>query len=301
MKRGGRQGRSGLGRGLSSLLHDGAPGGQEAEASAGGALPVGEIKPNPYQPRRDFDDAALGELADSIRQHGLVQPIVVRPAPDGQGYQLIAGERRWRAAQRAGLTAVPAVVRESTEREMVEMALVENLQREDLNPIEAAEAYRQIIDEFALTQEDLAHRVGKSRTTVTNTLRLLKLAEPVRRMIADGRLTEGHARPLLGLVDENHHVMVAKRVVTEGLTVRQTEALVRDLKEQAAGGVAPEPSPPAKPTPSLDPDLAAFAQRLERALGNRLEIKPRDKGGGRVVIHYDTVEDLERIAEALGS
>lgn len=280
--------RSGLGRGLSSLLPD-------AEGGAGMAeLPLDAIEPNPFQPRHAFDPERLAELAESVREHGLMQPVVVRPSPEGEGYQLVAGERRWRAARLAGLATVPAMIRPCTDRDLLEMALVENLQREDINPIEAAEAYQRCVDEFGLTQEELADRIGKSRSAVANTIRLLRLAAPIRAAIAEGRLSEGHGRALLALVDEEQQLAVARRVISDGLNVRETERLAREAQASPRRTRARATEPAA-----LDPDLAAFEERLQRAFGTRVELRPQRDGGGTLVIHYYDVEDLHRIAEAL--
>lgn len=289
--------RSGLGRGLSALLPEAGP-----SDGTSALIAIDSIKPNPYQPRHDFSEETLEELADSIRQHGLMQPIMVRQAPEGDGYQLVAGERRWRASALANLDHVPAIVRECNEREMLEMALVENVQREDLNAIDAAEAYRRCLDEFGLTQEELAHRLGKSRASVANTLRLLKLADEPRAAILDGRLSEGHGRALLSLPSSKDQVALARRVLDEGLTVRQTEAAARAIKAHRADeppvSRATSTSPPSAGQ-AWDADLAAFTARLERGLGMRVEIRA-GADGGRLIIHYLGIEDLENLAEALG-
>lgn len=284
--------RGALGRGLAALLPDAAAG-----ATTPGLMqvPTDQIRTNPYQPRQTFDPESLAELAASVAQHGVVQPITVRPAPDGAGYQIVAGERRWRAAVAAGLPTVPAVVRPCTERELLEVALIENLQREDIGPIEAAQAYRRCLEEFGLTQEQLAETIGKSRAAVANALRLLKLAPSVQDAIAAGRLSEGHGRALLMLADEARQELLARRIERDGLTVRDAEALARELQGRPVRR-APER---ADDPPDDDPDLAAFRARLERRLGTRCAIRPRRDGGGTVLIEYFTAEDLERIAEAL--
>jgi ParB family chromosome partitioning protein len=279
--------RSGLGRGLAALLPDAGAGAQQ--------LPIDQIRPNPYQPRRDFAPEALAELADSVRQHGIVQPITVRPAPDGAGWQLVAGERRLRAAKMAGLPTIPALVRPCSERELVEIALIENLQREDINAIEAAAAYRRCLDEFGLTQEELAQQLGKSRTAVANTLRLLKLDPAVQQAISDGRLSEGHGRALLALIDPAEQVATAERIMAGHLSVREAEELSRShrVKPRKRQGKTDAAAP--------DADLAAYAEALQRALGTKVEIRPGRHGGGTILVHYFEPEDLDRIAEAVGA
>ena len=285
--------RSGLGRGLASLLPD------AAGAAPGSALQVSvdQVRPNPYQPRRDFDESALADLVASIKQHGVVQPITLREAPDGVGYQLIAGERRLRAARLAGLPTIPAVVRPCNERELIEIALIENLQREDINGIEAAVAYRRCMDEFSLTQEELAARLGKSRTTIANTLRLLKLPPALQAAIAEGRMSEGHGRALLSLADADAQALVADRIIEEQLSVREAEALCREPAAATGrrGGSSQRADSPA------DPDVALFENLIQRALGTKVEIRQGKSGAGTVVVHFFNQEDLERIAEALGA
>lgn len=284
--------RSGLGRGLASLLPD------AAGAAPGSALQVAvdRVRPNPYQPRRDFDEAALADLVASIRQHGVVQPITLREAPDGHGYQLIAGERRLRAARLAGLPTIPAVVRPCTERELLEIALIENLQREDINGIEAAVAYRRCLEEFGLTQEELAERLGKSRTTVANTLRLLKLPVALQTAIAEGRLSEGHGRALLSLGDADAQAAVAERIMAEQLSVREAESLCREPRAAGRGGARAE-----RQAPTPDPDVAMYENLMQRALGTKVEIRQGRGGAGTVTVHFFNQEDLERIAEMLGA
>ena len=281
--------RSGLARGLAALLPDAGEGARQ--------LPIEQIRPNPYQPRRDFAAEPLAELAESIRLHGIVQPITVRPSPDGAGWQLVAGERRLRAAKMAGLPTIPALVRPCTERELVEIALIENLQREDINAIEAAMAYRRCLDEFGLTQEELAQQLGKSRTAVANTLRLLKLDPAVQRAISEGRLSEGHGRALLALIDPAEQVATAERIMAQQLSVREAEELARahrvKPRKPRTGAAGADSSP-------VDADLAAYAEALGRALGTKVEIKPGRAGAGTIIVHYFEPEDLERIAEAVG-
>ncbi|HEX7596758.1 MAG TPA: ParB/RepB/Spo0J family partition protein, partial [Polyangia bacterium] len=235
--------RQALGRGLAALIPAAAPSesADPAQSKPGSSLRTVDIEnvyPSGKQPRKRFDDARLNELAESIRSQGIIQPLVVRVRPAG-GFELIAGERRWRAAQRAGLHQVPVIIREAAEAQAFEMALVENLQREDLNPIEEAEGYQRLVAEFGYTQESLAARVGKERSTVANALRLLKLPPPVRVMVVEARLSMGHARALLGLEDDAAIERLARQTASRGLSVRQVEALVRRERETSA-----PPAPP---------------------------------------------------------
>jgi ParB family chromosome partitioning protein len=250
---------------------------------------VARVRPNPHQPRRRFDPASLATLAASIREHGVLQPILVTEAIDG--YVLIAGERRLRAAQEAGLDRIPAIVRDLGDQARLEVALIENLQREDLDPIEAAHGFRRLIDEFAFTHERVAERVGRARSTVANTLRLLDLAAPVQEAIAEGRLTEGHGRALGGLPPD-HQERVLDSVIGQDLSVRQTEELVRRLRQPR-----PEPVPPAAGR-RLDPDLERVEEDLRRALGTKVSLA-RSRRGGRIVIEYYSDEDLGRLYERL--
>jgi len=274
--------RRALGRGLGALI----PGPDEPSAGSRGLLrvPIEKLRPmTGGQPRQSFDEARLEELTASIREHGILQPLLVRPVPGG--YEIVAGERRWRAAQRAGLLEVPALVRERTGAdEAFEIALVENLQRDDLNAIEAASGYRRLMDEFAYTHERLATRLGKDRTTVTNSLRLLKLPARVQAMVIDGSLSEGHARALLALDDAGAILQAAERVRKAGLSVRQTEALARKGKAGRAGKAKARESA----------DVRDLTERLQRALGARVRVVHRG-GRGRLEIHFATLDDLDRI------
>jgi len=274
---------SALGRGLSSLIP------QRATTDAAVVeVPLSRVRPNPYQPRRHMDDAGLEELAASIREHGILQPVLVTEVLDG--YQLIAGERRVRAARLAGLERVPALVRQMADRDQLEVALVENVQRSDLDPIDEALAYRQLIDEFGLTQERVAERVGKARATIANTLRLLDLHADVQAAIADGRITEGHGRALGSLgTDAQAHAL--RTMVGQGLSVRQAEELVRRLKE-------PKPAVTAQATPRLDPDLERVETHLRERLGTKVSLS-RSRTGGRIVIEYYSDEELGRLYEHL--
>ncbi len=274
----------GLGRGLASLIPQRSSG-QPAILE----IPTARIRPNPHQPRKRFDPASLATLTASITEHGVIQPILVTETIDG--YQLVAGERRLRAAQAAGLDRIPAVVRQLADRDQLELALVENLQREDLDPIETADAYRQLIEEFGLTQDDLARRVGRARSTVANTLRLLDLALGIQAAIADGRLTEGHGRALGGLATELQD-RVLDSVIGQDLSVRQTEELVRRLRE-------PKPAPAASAANQpADPDLQRVEEDLRRALGTKVSLA-RSRRGGRIVIEYYSDEELGRLYERL--
>ena len=286
--------RSGLGRGLSSLLPTEATPTSDAVGGIGASLqelPIESIEPNPFQPRVHFDEEALVELAASIREIGLLQPVLVRPTGSGR-YQLIAGERRWRAAKRAGLDLIPAVVRETDDLSAVEQALVENLHREDLTALEEAAAYQQLVEDFNMTHEEIAKRVSKSRAAITNTLRLLQLAPAVQHLLADGRLSAGHARALLAITDRGRQEVAARRVVDEGLTVRAVEELVR----QANAPTPPEPSRPsnAADRPLRAPGLLELEELLGEYLQTRVTVGVTAKRG-RIAIEFADLEDLERI------
>ena len=272
-----------LGRGLEALLSAG--GALEAEPSAPASIALNEIHHSRYQPRRHFDDAALSELSRSISAHGLMQPVVLRSRPQG-GYELVAGERRLRAAGLAGLEAVPAVVREVSDEQAAAMALIENVQREDLRPLEEAEALRRLRDEFGLTQQAVADAVGKSREAVANLLRLLNLDPAVRELLDEGALEMGHARALLPLPPAEQ-IAAAQQTVREKLNVRQTEALVRRL-------IAGE-APAKKQAASKDPDTLALEQRVKERLGAPVSIAHDAKGAGRVTIRYASLDELDGI------
>jgi ParB family transcriptional regulator, chromosome partitioning protein len=274
----------GLGRGLAALIPQRSP-----SATGSIEIPLERITENPRQPRLRMYDEALAGLADSIGQHGVIQPILVTETIDG--YQLVAGERRVRAARIAGLERIPAIVRQLADRQQLELALVENLQREDLDPIEAATAYRQLIEEFSFTQEELAIRVGKARSTVANTLRLLELHPSVQDAIADGRITEGHARAIGGL---GHEVQarLLETVVDEGLSVRQTEELVRRVKEPRVASEAPALGAEA------DPEVERVEEDLRQSLGTKVRLT-RTRRGGRIVIEYFGDDELARIYQRL--
>ncbi|HEY8414269.1 MAG TPA: ParB/RepB/Spo0J family partition protein [Thermaerobacter sp.] len=273
-------------RGLEALLPGVQPAGTEGERIE--HIEIDRVRPNPYQPRRDFDPQAMAELVESIRQHGIVQPLLVRR--EGDGYRLVAGERRWRAAREAGLKVVPAVVREMSDTEMMEIALVENLQREDLNPIEEAQGYRMLCEELGLTQEQVSQRVGKSRSHIANMMRLLQLPEDLRRLVAEGKLSTGHAKVLLGVASPSEMRQLAARVLSEGLTVRQLERLVASAgKPRKARQAAPA---------AVAPEVRDLAERLQRALGTRVSIHARGERG-QIVIEYYSLDDLERLLSRL--
>ena len=274
----------GLGRGLASLIP------QRSSGQAGILeIPTARIRPNPHQPRKRFDPDSLATLMTSIKEHGVIQPILVTETIDG--YQLVAGERRLRAAQAAGLDRIPAVVRQLADRDQLELALVENLQREDLDPIETADAYRRLIQEFGFTQDDLAGRVGRARSTIANTLRLLDLASGIQTAIAEGRISEGHGRALGGLATELQD-RVLDSVLRQELSVRQTEELVRRLREPKPDLAAAAANHPA------DPDLQRVEEDLRRALGTKVSLA-RSRRGGRIVIEYYSDEELGRLYERL--
>ena len=274
---------SGLGRGLSSLIPT-----RPADSAGGHEVPLARIAPNPYQPRRHIDEAELDELAASIREHGVLQPVLVTQSLDG--YTLIAGERRVRAARLAGLERIPAVVRQLADRDQLELAIVENVQRADLDPIEEALAYRQLIEEFGLSQEAVATRVGRARVTITNTLRLLDTAPEVQAALVDGRITEGHARALVGLPADTQ-VTLLRTVLEQAFSVRQTEELVRRVRE-------PKLLAAAKARTDRDPDVERVEEELRRSLGTKVSLS-RSRRGGRIVIEYYSDEELGRLYERL--
>lgn len=275
-----------LGKGLSDLMRITRDPAAEAPRPGAGVakVDIALIKPDDGQPRRKFDDATLDELAKSIKQQGVLQPLLVRR--DGKGYRLIAGERRWRASQRAGLGEVPVLVREANDAEAFELALVENLQREDLSPLEEAEGYRRLLEERKWTQEQVADRVGKERSTVANALRLLGLPAEVKQLLEAGELDMGHARALLGLPRQLEMVSLARAVVAEKLSVRETEARVK------AGRAGPAKS---KPAPKQSPEARRLVEDLQRRLGTKVRLAEKGGGKGTLEVDFFSYEDLDRI------
>jgi ParB family chromosome partitioning protein len=307
--------KSRLGRGLSSLISvsepvmgeigtGGAAGAPAAEAAAPGGVgtvpglkvlevALNAIVPNPHQPRRKFDETSLNELAESLKSTGLIQPIIVRPAPEQTGkYQLIAGERRWRAAQRAALPAVPAIVRDIDSATQAQMALIENIQREDLNPLDRAAAYRTLIKHLGLTQAELAGRLGEDRSTITHFLRLLDMPETVQGFVGDGRLSMAHAKILSGVTDPAEQRRLAELAVAQNLSVRNLERLVQ------TDGVAPTPSPT---PPPASPHVKELERNLSRQLALRVQIRgARKKGHGRLVLYYTSLDQFDELMNRLG-
>lgn len=273
----------GLGKGLGALIPASETGPSEVSIDA--------IVPNPMQPRQKLDPEALEELAASIREHGLIQPLIVSQLADAEAprYQLIAGERRLEAAKLAGLTKVPVIIREATPQEMLELALVENIQRADLNPLEQAAAYRHLMDDFGLTQEQVAERVGKSRVTVANSVRLLRLPDEIKNSLAQGHITEGHARAMLSLDESEEQRAIWKVILKRGLNVRQTEETVRRLV------TGPRPKRLGQPPP---PEVKALEERFREALGTKVQLF-RSKRGGRLVIHFYSEEELQAIYDLI--
>ena len=283
-------GRRRLGRGLEALL---GPTREEAEREGSLVeLPVSEIHPNPYQPRRDVDPVALEELKSSIQQAGLLQPVVVRPLPGGGGFELIAGERRLRACQALGWERIPAVKREVDDRTVLTLALIENLQRDDLSPVDEARGYERLIQEFSLTQQDVAAAVGRDRSTVANALRLLRLPDAVLTMLHEGHLSVGHARALLALEDSRLVTSLARDAVAQGWSVREVEDRVR-------GGRAPERRPRLKRGMAPAPEVRRVEDALRRRLGTDVRVSLRAKGKGQLHISFYSNDDLARLLELI--
>ncbi len=297
--------KGGLHKGIETLFPGGMKNADKAKAAAAPkeAAPAAEavkvkitsIEPNRDQPRRMFDEESLRELSDSIKQYGLLQPILVQER--GDHYEIIAGERRWRASRLAGLREVPVIIRNYSEREIVELSLIENIQREDLNPIEEAQAYQRLLTEFNLKQDDVAKRVSKNRTTITNALRLLRLTPEVQNMVIDGRLSSGHARALVAVEDETEQKRLAVQIVSAGLSVRETEKLAGSvIKPQKAK--EPEKKGPDEALLLINRHIE---EQLRQILGTKVSIKPGEKKGGKLEIAYYNNDDLARIAELMGA
>ena len=280
--------KTGLGKGLSALISVASePPRETLKEAAKTEVDIDRIAPSPFQPRRTFDDAKLQELATSIRHQGIIQPLVVRPK--GEHFELIAGERRWRAALKAGLSKVPIVVREASDHDALQLALIENLQREDLNPIEEANGYRRVQEEFHWSQEEVAEKVGKSRPASANAMRLLSLPSEVQQEVASGNLPAGQARALLGLQSEPIILTAYREVIAKALSTRETEKLVRNLKLGRRRR---------RELPGLDPDLRSLGEELQRALGTKVRIMPKARSNkGKIEIEYYTLADLERITD----
>ena len=277
----------GLGRGLNALLGDPdlAPSGEGAAS-----LPISQVEPGLNQPRKRFDSASLSDLADSIRIHGIIQPVTVRRLTSGY-YQIIAGERRWRAAKQAGLEEIPAVIIEADDRKVMELGLIENLQREDLNPVEEAQGYQVLMEEYGLTQEQVAERMGKSRLAVTNTLRLLSLPEEILKLVEDNSLSAGHARAILGAPSPALQLEISKQIVDRGLSVRQTEALVKALQKK-------QKDPPKSEAEEISLYLSDLEQSLSSRLGRKVTISHHGKKG-KIQLEYYSSEDLETLLTLL--
>lgn len=248
---------------------------------------LSKVEPNREQPRKNFDEAALGELADSIKRYGIIQPLIVQDKKDY--YEIIAGERRWRAAKLAGLKEVPVIIRDLSDQEVMEISLIENIQREDLNPIEEARAYKRLLEEFNLKQEDIAKRVSKNRSTITNSMRLLKLSEEVQQMVIDGKLTTGHARCLISIENAETQKSVADQIVEQNLSVRETEKLVKKLLE-------PQKEQPDKTAdPARQAIIEHVAEQMKQILGTKVDIKQKDANKGKIEIEYYSQDELDRL------
>ena len=285
--------KKGLGKGLDNLFEDNRISIEKIEADGEGKglikVNINLIDPNKDQPRKNFEDDKLKELAESIKEHGIIEPLIVKK--EDKRFKLIAGERRFRAARLAGIKEVPVVIGDYSDREIVEIALIENLQREDLNPIEEAVAYQKLIDEFSLRQEEVAETVSKSRTTITNSLRLLKLDERIQDMVIEGKLSGGHARCLLSIEDKEHQFALATKIVDEELTVRQAEKLVRDMSNPSSA----KGKKSAKTKNGISAEYKEFEKKLSGFTGVKVEIQQKDENKGKIIIPYSSVEEFEKI------
>ena len=277
--------KGGLGKGLDLLIPVGASKEEEKETIL---LKTSQLEPNKDQPRKKFDEEAIEELANSIKQYGIIQPIIVCKKDDY--YQIIAGERRWRAAKKAGVREVPVVVKDYSDKEIAEISLIENIQREDLNPIEEAKSYKYLIDEYHLTQEELSERISKSRTEIANKMRLLKLHEDVQQMLVSGELSAGHARALLALENKKDQLKAANDIVAKSLSVRQTEDLVKKMNEPKKNGSEKE-----KKTDELDFVYRDLEKKLSDQLGTKVKISRKDKNKGKIEINYYSEDELDRL------
>ena len=292
----------GLGKGLDSLIptnvmmesevkHATVSTASSAEEEKDGTLMVklSKVEPNREQPRKNFDEDSLQELAESLKQFGMLQPILVQNR--GDYYEIIAGERRWRAAKIAGLKEVPVIVRELTDQEIVEISLIENIQREDLNPIEEAQAYKRLLTEFHLKQDEVAERVSKSRTAVTNSMRLLKLCDEVQKMVVDDMISTGHARALISIEDPEEQYLIAQKIFDEKLSVREVEKLVKDLHKP--------PKPPKEENKTLQAIYQEISERLKQSLSTKVSVSAKQNGAGKIEIEFFNHEDLERLLERI--
>lgn len=292
----------GLGKGLDSLIptnvmmesevkHATVSNASSPEEGKDGTLMVklSKVEPNREQPRKNFDEDSLQELAESLKQFGMLQPILVQNR--GDYYEIIAGERRWRAAKIAGLKEVPVIVRELTDQEIVEISLIENIQREDLNPIEEAQAYKRLLTEFHLKQDEVAERVSKSRTAVTNSMRLLKLCDEVQKMVVDDMISTGHARALISIEDPEEQYLIAQKIFDEKLSVREVEKLVKDLHKP--------PKPPKEENKTLQAIYQEISERLKQSLSTKVSVSAKQNGAGKIEIEFYNHEDLERLLERI--
>lgn len=282
--------RPGLGKGLGALIPENQDTQSQPQPSQGILMvPIENIEPNPKQPRTNINEEQLSELAESIREHGVLQPLIISKKLDGSGYNLIAGERRWRASKIAGLSMVPAIERSVSEQDQLEIALIENLQRADLNPLEMAEAYRQLADDFYLTHEQIAERVGKSRASVSNSIRLLNLPEQIKKSLFDNLISEGHARSILGLQSEQAQLAILNTILRDHLNVRQTEDLVKKMSGERL---------PRKPKSTAAPEVTELESRLRTHFGTKVNLN-NSKKGGRLVIFYYSDEELNAILDKI--
>ena len=286
-----KKAKPGLGKGLDLLIPKSEPV-EEKKTADPQVLKISQVEPNRNQPRKQFDKESLQELAGSIKQYGIIQPIIVAKKEDY--YEIIAGERRWRAAKMAGLKEVPVVIKEYSEKEIAEISLIENIQRENLNPIEEAKAYKSLIEEYNLTQEELSERISKSLTQITNTMRLLKLHDKVQKMLIDGSISAGHARALLGLEIQEEQLLTAQKIVAENLSVRQTEDLVRQINN-------PPKSKKAAPKIKNSVFYKDLERRMTEALGTKVKINQKEQGKGRIEISYFSEDELDRIFTIINS